>query len=139
MKSCLLNANKARGFFLHVGVISFFVTKKCQKIRKIDENSLYWRRKYLHVLNDLKNFSEIFRRNVTCHNIKVHKKAELHQVSERCIFEKTTQRWVKLTPSFSFFGKKPEKCRFIHSHLNEKSRFNLEQLWAKSETTILLS
>ena len=47
---------------IYADVISFFVTKKCQKIRKIDENS-YWRS---------------------------HKKAELHPLFRIYVFGKTT-------------------------------------------------
>ena len=43
-------------------VISFFVTRKSQKIRKIDEISWYWRGKSSYILNDLRNFNGILKR-----------------------------------------------------------------------------
>ena len=46
---------------------------KCQKIQKIDKNSYYRRRKSLYLLKDLRNFSEIFRKDVTYDNIKSQK------------------------------------------------------------------
>ena len=50
----------------YAGVISFFVT-----------------RKYQNVLNDLSNFNEIFRKNVTYDNIKNHKTVGLHPFSRK--------------------------------------------------------
>ena len=73
-----------------------FVTRKCQKIRKINENSQYWLRKSSYLLNDLRNFNEIFRKDVTYDNIKSHKKPVLHPLSRRFFLE--NYRGVKLPP-----------------------------------------
>ena len=59
------------------------------KIQKMCENSSYSRRKFSYLLNELRNFIEIFRKDVTYDNIKSHKKTELHPFSEKHIFEKT--------------------------------------------------
>ena len=56
-----------------------------------DENISYWLRKSLYLLNDLRNFNEIFRKDVTYDNIKSHKKLELHTLSRRYIFGKITK------------------------------------------------
>ena len=45
---------------------------------------------YSHLLNDLRNINEIFRRDVTYDNIKSHKRAGPHHLSEKYLFEKTT-------------------------------------------------
>ena len=37
---------------------------------EIDENSSYLRRKFSYILNDLRNFKEIFRKDVTYDDIK---------------------------------------------------------------------
>ena len=75
---------------LDADVISFFVTRKCQKIQKIDENSLFWRRKSSYLLNNLRHWNEFFRKYVTDENIKNRKKAGLHSLSEIYIFGKIT-------------------------------------------------
>ena len=54
--------------------ISFFVIRKCQKIQKTDEKSSYWRRKSSSLLNNLRNFNDIFRKDVTYDNIKILKR-----------------------------------------------------------------
>ena len=41
---------------------------------KIDENIQYWQRKSSYLLNDLRNFNGIFRKDVTYDSIKNHKK-----------------------------------------------------------------
>ena len=56
-------------------VISIFVTRKCQKIQIVDENSWQWRGKSWYLLNDLKNFNEIFRKDVTYDNVKMSQKS----------------------------------------------------------------
>ena len=64
------------------------------KIVNIDKENLY-----IFWLNDLRNFKEILKKDVTYDIIKSYKKAGLHRVSRRCIFE-TSQNWergVKLT------------------------------------------
>ena len=51
-----------------------------------------------YLLNDLRHFSETFRKDVTYDNIKSHKKTGFHPLFRRYIFRKST--WgVKLTPS----------------------------------------
>ena len=52
-------------YLLHVDVISFFVTEECQKIQKMAEKF----KKNSYLLEDLKNFNNIFKKNVT-YNIK---------------------------------------------------------------------
>ena len=42
------------------------------------------------LLNDLSNFNEIFRKDVTHDNIKSHKKPGLYPLSRRSSFGKTT-------------------------------------------------
>ena len=66
---------------LYADVISFFVTSQCQKIRAIYENSSYWQRKSAYLLNELRNFYEILRKDVTYNNIKSHKKPGIHPLS----------------------------------------------------------
>ena len=51
-------------------------------------------------LIDLRNFNEIFRKDVTYDNIKIYKIAELHSLSRKYIFEK--HRRIKLTPPIFF-------------------------------------
>ena len=75
LKKCLCH-------LLHSEVISFFVTRECQKIRKINQNKwCNWRGKSSYLLNDLRNFKEIFRKDVTRDNIKSHRKPELQPLS----------------------------------------------------------
>ena len=38
---------------------------------------------------DLRNFNEIFRKNMTYDNVKSYRKTELHPLSETCIFGKS--------------------------------------------------
>ena len=59
--------------FVICDAISFFITRICQKIRKIDENSSYWRRKSSYFLNDMRNLNEIFRKDVLLIILKVTK------------------------------------------------------------------
>ena len=42
------------------------------------------------LLHDLRNFNEIFRKDVTYDNIKSYKKPEFHLLFRSCIFRKTT-------------------------------------------------
>ena len=93
-----------RGGGAQSDVISFFVTRKCKKkkMMKIDENSFYCKRNSSCVLNKLRNFNEIFRKDVTYDNmkfsgkmwlndnIKSHKKPGDHPLFRRYIFRKTT-------------------------------------------------
>ena len=53
-------------------------------------------RENFHLLNDLKNFNEIFRKDMTYAIIESHKKPWLDFFSRRYIYGKTTGR-VKLT------------------------------------------
>ena len=55
-------------------------------------------RKSSYLLNDLGNFKEFFRKDVTHDNIKNHKKARLHHLSRTYIFGKNTRKRVTLTP-----------------------------------------
>ena len=64
---------------------------------KIDENSLYCRKNSSYLLNHLRNFNEIFRKDVNFDNIKSHKKTGFHPLFRRYIFRKTTVG-VQLTP-----------------------------------------
>ena len=61
-----------------------------QKIRKINENISYWRRKPSYLLNDFRNFNEIFRKDLAYDIIKSDKKAAFHPLSRKNIFGKTT-------------------------------------------------
>ena len=61
------------------------IFKKLAKIAKIEEENL-------HIfLNYLISFNETFQKNVTCDNIKNHTKSELHPISRKHNFEKTTR------------------------------------------------
>ena len=42
------------------------------------------------LVNDFRHFNEIFRKDVTYDNIKIHKKPESHPLFRRLFFEKTT-------------------------------------------------
>ena len=64
--------------------------KKLMKLVNIDEENL-------HLLNDLRNFNEFFRKNVIYDNIKSHKKTGLHPLSRKYSYGKTTERWIKLS------------------------------------------
>ena len=44
-----------------------------------------------YLLNNLRNFNEIFRKDVTYDNIKSHKNPGFHPLFRRCIFRKTTR------------------------------------------------
>ena len=81
-----MKLKKCWHYLLFAVVINFFVTRKCQKIQKVDEN----RRKSFYLPNDLRDFNEIFRKDVTYDNVKSYKKVALHPVSKRCIFGKAT-------------------------------------------------
>ena len=59
---------------LYADVISFFITKKCQKIQKIDKKQLLLMEKILISSERLEEFKRIFRKDVTYDNIKSHKK-----------------------------------------------------------------
>ena len=55
----MLKMKKYWHHLLQADVISFSVTRNCQKIQKFDENSSYWQRNSSHLLNNLGNFNEI--------------------------------------------------------------------------------
>ena len=60
---------------------------------KIDENSYYRQRNSSYLLNDLRNFNKIFRKDTTYDNVKGHKKTEfysLFRIIRRYIFRKVT-------------------------------------------------
>ena len=44
-----------------------------------------------YLLNDLRNFINIFRKDVSYDNVKSYKKPGLHPLSRRYIFRKTTE------------------------------------------------
>ena len=54
------------------------------KIANIDRENL------TKLLNDLKNFNEVFRKDVPYDNTKIHKKPAFHPLFRRHIFRKTT-------------------------------------------------
>ena len=51
-------------------------------------------------MNDLRNFNEIFKKNMTYNNIKSHKKARLYRLSEKYIPGKTTGGVNSTAPAF---------------------------------------
>ena len=59
------NRKKCWHHLLHSDSISVSVTSKYKKILKIAKNEKNWKRKTSYLLNDLMNFNEIFRKNVT--------------------------------------------------------------------------
>ena len=72
----------------------FFLTSKCQTIRKIYRNSYYWWKKFLYFLKELLNFNEIYRKSVTYDNIKIHPESVLHALPREYYFRKTTGRGI---------------------------------------------
>ena len=54
---------------LYADVISLYVTRKYQQTQIIDENGKYWQRKSSYLLKDIRNFDEIFRKDVIYENI----------------------------------------------------------------------
>ena len=66
------------------------IIKKSEKLMKTDENSQHWQRNSSFLLNDLRNFNEIFRKDMPYDNIKSRKKPESHPLFRRYIFRKTT-------------------------------------------------
>ena len=77
------------------------------------------------LLNDLK-FDEIFRKDVTCDNIKSHKKAKLHHLSRRHILEKQ-QEEIKLTPP-AFSGLRQSVLKNIANFKRKQLCWNLSYL-----------
>ena len=78
---------KCQHHLLYADVISLFATRKCQTIPKIDKNSY---RKSLYLENDLRNFNEVFKKDVPYDIIKSHKKTGLYLLSRKYSFGKTT-------------------------------------------------
>ena len=56
-----------------------------------------------YLLNNLRSFDEIFRKDVTYDNIKSHKKARFHPLFRMYIFRKNT-RGIRLNPLPTFLG-----------------------------------
>ena len=50
-------------------------------------------------MDELRNFNEIFREDVTYHNIKNHKKPGLYPLSKRCIFGKPQKGECQIDPT----------------------------------------
>ena len=65
-----------------------FARRECQKIQKLIKSS--------HLPNDVKNFNEIFIKNVSYDNIKSHKNSRFYPLSRIQSFGNTTGG-VKLT------------------------------------------
>ena len=79
--------------------VSLCFQSECRKIR-IRKNSVFAhfsRSECSYVLNDSRNFNDIFRKSVAYDNIKSHKKTGFHSLSRKHIFGETTGV-VKLTP-----------------------------------------
>ena len=67
------------------------------KIRQNYENSSYWRSKSSYLLNELMNFNEIFRKDLTYNNIKSHKNQGFSLSPKNTFLAKTTRgesNWV---------------------------------------------
>ena len=76
---------------LQAYTISFFVqgnVKESKNVTKISENSYYWQRKSLYLLNNLSNFNAIFRIGVTYDNINSHTDPGFHPLFGRYIYGK---------------------------------------------------
>ena len=58
-------------------------------------------RNFLYPLNNLRNFNEIFRKDVTYDNVKSHKKPGFHPLFKKD-FLKNCRGWVKFTPPQPF-------------------------------------
>ena len=95
----------------YTDVISFFKTRKCQKVN----NKKKEKRWSSFFLKNLRNFNEIFRKDVTYGNIKIHKKSGLHLLSRRYIFGKATRGRASNWPTSSLL------------RVNEISTFKLSQ------------
>ena len=67
-------------------------------------------------MNDLRNFNETFRKDVTDHNIKSHKKANFYTPFRRYIFGKTTVG-VKLTPPAILLLSIPKKENIVEQNV----------------------
>ena len=71
-------------------VFSFLETSIYHNIHKVGKKPLKL------IKNDMMNFNEIFRKNVTCDKIKCHQKLRLHAPSKKRNFGNTTGGVVKL-------------------------------------------
>ena len=80
-------------------VISFFATRKCQKSEKpmkIDNIE------GAYLLNNLRNFNDIFRKDVAYDNIKSDKKLAFSPLSREVTFLKKPQQGGKIDPPQPF-------------------------------------
>ena len=79
-------------------------------------------RKSSYIMDELRNFNEIFREDVTYHNIKNHKKPGLYPLSKRCIFGKPQKR----VSNWHSLQKYCRKCiklpPIIHGNLDSKNK-----------------
>ena len=93
--------------------------KEVSKNQNIDENNYHWRRKSSYLQNDLRNFIDVFRKDVNYDNIKSYKKPGLHRLSRRYIWEKTTWEWVEVTSSSTAYSHNCKQYVFdIYSYKN---------------------
>ena len=76
----MLKVKKCRHYLFYADMISFFVTRKCQKSKKKKKKP------------DLKNFNKIFRKDVTYDNIESHEKPEFPPSLEETFFEQPRGR-----------------------------------------------
>ena len=83
------NLKNNADIMLCAGLISFFVTRKCQKIGKLMK-MVNINGEPSYFLNDSRNFNYIFGKYWLINNIKSHKKTRLQPLSRRHIFGKTT-------------------------------------------------
>ena len=67
------------------------MSRKKEK-KKFDEDRYYRQRKFSHLMENLKNFNEIFRKDVTYDTNKNHKETGFHLFFWRCIFGNTTRK-----------------------------------------------
>ena len=74
---CKLKLKNCGHHLLYTNLISSFAARKCQKIQNVDKKCYYWWRKLSYLLNDMMNFNEMFRKNVTYGIIKSNKKSRL--------------------------------------------------------------
>ena len=79
------------------------------------EKKYYWRRKSSYLPNDLKNFSNIFRKDMSYDNIQNHKKSGLHNLYKNDIFQKP--QWGQNDPVASCFSCFMNVCNQFLEHL----------------------
>ena len=85
----------------------FFVTSKCQKIRKINENSQYWPRKPSYILKDFRNLMKISGKMWLLIISKVSKKQGF-TLSLEDTFLEIHRGVVELTPPLSLIKINPD-------------------------------